>query len=205
MENLNKLSFKYKEIDLNVISKSKDQIKFKYDIKESIDLYYFKVLQIVPIPNKKLEVELYLKTDMDLNDGIYRMVLPEFPIVSIDRIIPGYTGNFEELPPDQQFIVKYTWFDKYTKVNLGLQDLYIVVMGYPTQLRWENDYTLRNKDIPFVQDFKRTELNIGINREIEKTFIISTNRAFLESLRSNKYPEGRNGLYFVKTPKNIFK
>ena len=205
MENLNKLSFKYKEIDLSVISKSKENIKFKYDTKESVDLYYFKVLQIVPIPNKKLEVELYLKTDMDLNDGIYRMSLPEFPIVSIDRIVPGYEGEFEELPPDQQFVVKYTWFDKYTKVNLGLQDLYIVVIGYPTQLRWENDYTLRNKDIPFVQDFKKTELNIGINREIEKAFIISTNRAFLESLRSNKYPEGRNGLYFVKTPKNIFK
>ena len=171
MENLNKLSFKYKEIDLSVISKSKENIKFKYDTKESVDLYYFKVLQIVPVPNKKLEVELYLKTDMDLNDGIYRMSLPEFPIVSIDRIVPGYEGEFEELPPDQQFVVKYTWFDKYTKVNLGLQDLYIVVIGYPTQLRWENDYTLRNKDIPFVQDFKKTELNIGINREIEKAFI----------------------------------
>lgn len=205
MENLNKLSFRYKEIDLNAISKSKDQIKFKYDRKEDLDLYYFKVLQIVPIQNKKLEVEVYLKTDYELNDGIYRMILPEFPTVSIDRIIPDYEGAFEELPVEQQYIVKYTWFEKYTKVNLGLQDLFIVVIGYPTQLRWENDYTLRNKDLKFIQDFKKTDLNIGINKEIEKAFIITTNKAFLETLRTNKYPEGRNGLYFIKTPKNAFK
>ena len=205
MENLNKLTFKYKEINQEAILRKKEDIKFKYDRKEDIDLYYFKVLQILPVGTNKLEVELYLRTDRDTNDGVYRMTLPEFPIVSIDRIIPGFTGSLEELPVEQQYIVKYTWFEKYTKVNMGLQELYVVVVGYPTQLRWENDYTLRDKNIGFIQDFKMTGLPVGINKEIEKGFIITTNKVFLESLRSNKYPEGRKGLSFINIPKNIFK
>lgn len=205
MENLNRLTFKHHIIDTSVIDRKSEDIKFKLDRKEDIDLYYFKVLQIVPLDSRKLDVEVYLKTDYELNDGIYRMVLPMLPIVSINRIIPGYEGDFDDLPTEQQFIVKYTWFEKYTKVNTGQQDLYIVVIGYPTQLRWENDYTLRNKNIKFIQDFKKTELGIGINREIEESFILTTNKIFLEGLITNKYPNGRKGLYFVSTPKNIFK
>lgn len=205
MENLNRLSFKHHIIDTSVIDKSSEDIKFMLDRKEDIDLYYFKVLQIVPLDSRKLDVELYLKTDYELNDGIYRMVLPSLQVVSINRIIPGYQGTFEELPTEQQYIVKYTWFEKYTKINTGQLDLYIVVIGYPTQLRWENDYTLRNKNIRFIQDFKRTELNVGINRDIVESMIITTNKVFLESLETSKYPNGRKGIYFVSTPKNIFK
>ena len=205
MENLNKLTFKYRNIDTSIIDKASSDIKFKLDRKEDIDLYYFKVLQIVPVDSRKLDVEVYLKTDYELDDGIYRMILPMLPIVSLDRIVPGYTGTFEELPVEQQYIVKYTWYEKYTKVNLGLQDLYIVVVGYPTQLRWENDYTIKDRNIRFIQDFKRTELGVGINRDIMDSFILTTNKTFLEGLTSNKYPNGRKGLYFVSTPKNIFK
>ena len=205
MENLNRLTFKYHNIDTSVIDRKSEDITFKLDRREDLDLYYFKVLQIVPLDSRKLDVELYLKTDYELNDGIYRMTVPILPIVPINRIVPGYEGTFDELPTEQQYVVRYTWYEKYTKVNNKALDLYIVVVGYPTQYRWENDYTLRNKSLKFIQDFRKTELNVGINRDINESFIITTNKELLEGLASSKYPNGRKGLYFVSTPKNIFK
>lgn len=204
MENLNKLSFRYKGINEFAIGKKRDNIQYKMDELKDLHLYYFKVAQIVPTNSKfNWEVTLYLKTDSELNDGIYKLNLESLPVVPIEKIVGGKT-DLDSLTQEELYVVKYTWYDKYTRINLGVESLYLVVIGYPTQMRWENDYMLRLTDQLFTQDIKITKQNLNINKNYPGVILITNKKQVLESIVTKKYPNGRKGIYFVKAPSNLF-